>query len=420
MPVDGTFTRYAVVDRSGDPRRARSPFECRLHRTEGRPSSKFFKTEREAHAYGAKMLARPTAGTRGRPFADVADEWLALQRTMDLKATTIAQYERHLRTWVVPAHGRWGLRDHRVTSVSGGDILRLLGEMQAQGRSGSTRKQVFGLIGMICDYALSEGLIHTNPQEQVPRSRRPSNKRSRAPQPLTREEAHAIHDWIAEQRQELHVDYAMIVLLGFYLGVRFSEIASIRRRDLALPARTLHVANPAKHGDERTIPLLGPTADAVRAYVERLELPPEALLFPSLGGRTLPAAKVRRAKEMRAQGAVLRQIAEELGVSIAIARTYAMAQVADRPRGTTPVDRGFYRLNIWDPAVDAVGMPSRQFRDLRNSCIRALLTGDIDGRRWPPDLVQQFIGHSDSRMTMDVYHQIYDTDVHRFAFSEGP
>ena len=70
--------------------------------------------------------------------------------------------------------------------------------------------------------------------------------------------------------------------------------------------------------------------------------------------------------------------------------------------------------------MTAVGLPSRQFRDLRNSCIRALLTGDIDGRRWPPDFVQQFIGHSDSRMTMDVYHQIYDTDVQRFAFSADP
>ena len=220
------------------------------------------------------MLARPTSAGRARPFAEVAGEWLALQRTMDLKATTIGQYESHLRNWVIPEHIGWGFRDHLVTSVSGGDIMRLLGEMQSQGRSGSTRKQVFGLIGMICGYALSEGLIATNPHDQVPRSRRPSNKRSRAPQPMTREQTHAIADWVAEQRQELHVDYALIVLLGFYLGMRFSEIATIRRRDLVLPARTLHVANPAKHGDERTIPLLGPTADAVRTYVEELELPP--------------------------------------------------------------------------------------------------------------------------------------------------
>lgn len=281
--------------------------------------------------------------------------------------------------------------------MSGGDILRLLGEMQRQGRSGSTRKQVFGLIGMICDYALSEGLIPVNPHDQVPKSRRPSNKRSRAPQPLSREEAHAIHDWISEQRDELHVDYALMVLLGFYLGMRFSEIASVRRRDVNLRARTLHVAHPAKHGDERTIPLLASTADRVRSYVKDLDLRPDALLFPALGGRTLPAAKVRRAKEMRAQGAVFREIAEELDVSTVMARSYCLAEPADRPRGDEPVTRGFYRQNIWDPAVTALGIPSRQFRDLRNSCIRALLVGDIDGRRWPPDLVQQFIGHSGPR-----------------------
>lgn len=419
MPAAGVFTRYTVVDRSSDPRRTRSPYECRLHRSEGRPSSRFFASEREAHAYGAKMLARPTSDGRGRPFVDVAMDWLAIQRAMDLKPATIAQYESQLRNWVIPDHGRWGFRDFRVTSVSGGDILRLLGEMQQQGRSGSTRKQVFGLIGMICDYALSEGLIPANPHDQVPKSRRPSNKRSRAPQPLSREEAHAIHDWIAEQREELHVDYALMVLLGFYLGMRFSEIASIRRRDVNLRARTLHVANPAKHGDERTIPLLAPTSDRVRAHVQDLGLQADALLFPALGGRTLPAAKVRRAKEMRTAGAVLREIAAELDVSTVMARTYCLSEPAVRPRRTDPVTRGFYRQNIWDPAVAALGIPDRQFRDLRNSCIRALLTGDIDGRRWPPDLVQQFIGHSDSRMTMDVYHQIYDTDVQRFAFSAG-
>ena len=91
----------------------------------------------------------------------------------------LKQYDRHLRNWVMPEHGEWGFRDHRITSITGGDIQRLLVRMQQEGRSGSTRKQVFGLIGVICDHALSEGLIDLNPQDQVPRTRRPSSKRSR-------------------------------------------------------------------------------------------------------------------------------------------------------------------------------------------------------------------------------------------------
>ncbi|MGI9016786.1 MAG: tyrosine-type recombinase/integrase [Euzebya sp.] len=372
----------------------------------------------EAHAYGAKMVADPSAdNTRGKPFVEVARDWLAIQRGMDLKVTTINQYESQLKNWIMPTHGRWGFCDYRITSVTGGDIQRLLGEMQKQGLSGSTRKQVFGLVGMIGDYALAEGLIRANPQDQVPRNRRPSNKRARSPQPLSSEEAHAIHDRIAEQRYDVHVDYALMVLIAFYQGMRFSEIAGIRRRDLNLKSKTLHVANPAKNGDARTMPMLGPMPGTLRNYVSELGLKPADLLFPALGGRSLPWLKVRRAKEMRAAGAVLREIAEELDVSIAMARTYSLATPDDRPRGTDPVTRGYYRKNLWDPAVEALGLPERQFRDLRNSCIRALLTGGIDGRRWPPDLVQQFIGHSDSRMTMDVYHQIYDTDVQRFAFS---
>lgn len=418
MPAASKFTRYAVVDRSNSARRAKSPFECRLYPAIGQPKYKYFPTENEAHTYGARMVAgRSASDGRSVPFIQVANDWLAIQQAMDLKPTTIDQYDSQLRNWVMPDHGRWGFYDYRITSISGGDIMRLLGEMQRQGRSGSTRKQVFGLIGMICDYALSEGLIDANPHDQVPKSRRPSNKRTRAPQPLSLEEALGIHDWIAEQRQELHVDYALMVFLGFYQGMRFSEIASIRRSEINLNSKTLHVAHPAKHGDERTAPLLGPMAEAVRSYVQHLGLRSDDLLFPALGGRTLPAAKVVHAKQMRERGAVFREIAEELGVSTPMARTYCVSQPQGDQRGTEPVTRGYYRKNLWDPAVQALGIPSRQFRDLRNSCIRALLTGTIDGRRWPPDLVQQFIGHSDSRMTMDVYHQIYDSDVRRFAFS---
>ena len=142
--------------------------------------------------------------------------------------------------------------------------------------------------------------------------------------------------------------------------------------------------------------------ETLKAYVKERGLRPDDLLFPALRSSSLPEAKVRQAKQMREQGAVLREIAVTLGVSIAMARTYSLAKDEERPRGSEPVTRGYYRKNLWDPAVHALGIPERQFRDLRNSCIRALLTGGIDGRRWPPDLVQQFIGHSDSRMTMDV------------------
>lgn len=420
MAARGKYVRYVVVDRSGTPRRARSPFECRLYRAGGGTRYKYFATEKEAHAHGAKMVADPSADpSRGKPFVDVAEEWLAIQRGMDLRPATISQYESQLKNWVAPTHGRWGFHDHRVTSITGGDILRLLGEMQEQGRSGSTRKQVFGLIGMICDYALSEGLIASNPHDQVPKSRRPSNKRSRAPKPLSREEAHAIHDRIAEVRDDFHVDYALMVLVGFYQGMRFSEIATTRRADVDLRRRTLHVANPAKGGDRRTMPLLGPLPDRFGDYLKTLRLGPTDLLFPGVGGRTMPASKVRRAQRLRTDGALLRDIAEDLQVSVAMARAYCLHDPDGHPRSTLPVDRNYYRKNVWGPTVAALGIPNRQFRDLRNSCIRALLTGDIDGRRWPPDLVQQFIGHADSRMTMDVYHQVYDTDVQRFARDSG-
>ncbi|AXV06762.1 Integrase [Euzebya pacifica] len=415
MPTADRFVRYKVVDRSGQAARSRSPFECRLFREEGRPTSKYFPTAAQAHRYGARMLAKPSVDTRGTPFTEVAEAWLGLQRGMDLKPATLKQYERHLRNWVMPKHGEWGFRDHRITSITGGDIQRLLVRMQQEGRSGSTRKQVFGLIGMICDHALSEGLIDLNPQDQVPRTRRPSSKRSRTPRPLARAQVHAIHDQIASQRHELHVDYALMVLVGFYQGMRFSEIAAIRRNHVDLSYGSLFVAEPAKHGDQRTTPLLGPLPQRLADYLDRAQLDTGDLLFPAIGGRQLPAAKVQRAKELRVDGALLREIAADLDVSLATAREYSRAKVDPKPRETDPVDRNYYRNRIWNPAVEALGMPDRQFRDLRNSCIRALLTGDIDGRRWPPDIVQQFIGHADSRMTMDVYHQVYDRDVHRFA-----
>ena len=75
---------------------------------------------------------------------------------------------------------------------------------------------------------------------------------------MDRAQIHAIHDQVARQRHELHVDYTLMVLVGFFQGMRFSEIAAIRRDHVHLHDGGFFVAEPAKHGEQRTTPLLGP------------------------------------------------------------------------------------------------------------------------------------------------------------------
>ena len=60
----------------------------------------------------------------------------------------------------------------------------------------------------------------------------------------------------------------------------------------------LSLAEPAKHGEQRTTPLLRPLPQRLAAYLDRLHLNTGDLLFPALGSRQLPAAMCETAADL--------------------------------------------------------------------------------------------------------------------------
>src|SRR5207237_6342013 len=75
------------------------------------------------------------------------------------------------------------------------------------------------------------------------------------------------------------------------------------------------------------------------------------------------------------------------------------AFVFSRPDGR-PLAYANWRRSVWQPACVRAGIPTCQFHDLRRTNATALVAGGVDVKT-----AQTRLGHSDVRLTLEVYAQ---------------
>jgi integrase len=158
-----------------------------------------------------------------------------------------------------------------------------------------------------------------------------------------------------------------MVLVAAYGGLRFGELAALRRERIDLlrgrrvcVAETLIDINgrltfgPTKtRNGRRTVPLPRSTCQDLSAHLERFVAPPaQALLFTGLGGQ--------------------------------------------------PLRRAGFRRNWWLPAVRSAGLGLR-FHDLRHTYVSLLIRAGANVRRF-----STWAGHSSVAFTLDRYGHLYD------------
>lgn len=102
---------------------------------------------------------------------------------------------------------------------------------------------------------------------------------------LSREEMEAILAAPDLSTWSGHRDQALLATL-YNTGARVSEITAVRIVDAQLD-RNLSLRIQGKGRKERTVPLWKKTANSLKAWLKRLELPPEAPLFPNRDGTRL-------------------------------------------------------------------------------------------------------------------------------------
>jgi integrase len=357
-------------------------YEARYRDPEGRSRGKTFAKEAPAIAFLKTVNAQVQEGTWTSPeiakrtFATVAEQWLTVAG-QKVRPKTLAGYQRTLRLHVLPVFAQ-----RQIGSITSAEVeawLHGLGPVMP-----ATVRHTFFPLQAVMRYAARHRIIRANPCGDV-------ELPSRIPEGRDKVDGHFLSrlevDYLAGELQVFDPIYGLLVRFAAGTGLRASEIAGLRIRDLRLAQRTVQVQRTVKKSrgrgvwvveepktarSRRTVPLLDD--DLVAALAGHLDQHPrrhdlDAPLWP---GR------------------------DHVG------QNYGSAEA---PRYW---DRESFYRNWFRPAVARVGLPAEphtgvRFHDLRHTC----------GSQWLEDGhsmfdVSRWLGHSSIAFTDRVYAHVAD------------
>ena len=157
-------------------------------------------------------------------FASWFTEWMAT--TTDLRPNTRQLYDYLGRRYLVPGFGA-----KEIAKITALDIRRWLAGMRGTRLSANTVAKTYRLLSRVMSTAADEGLIGRSPcvikgagTEHVP------------------EMKFATVDQVAEVADAIGPRYRTLVLLAAFGGLRWGELAGLRRRRVDLLHRTVTVA----------------------------------------------------------------------------------------------------------------------------------------------------------------------------------
>lgn len=273
-----------------------------------------------------------------------AERWFPTKR--DLRPSSRARLRGVLDTHILPAFG-----DMELRAVSNLDVRDWIGTMPAP-----TAHKAYSAFHQMMRAAVADRRLRFNPCSDVPLpSVTPHEQRF-----LSRVEVELLADCIEDR-------FTALVLLGAYGGLRFGELAGLRRkrvdvlRGRVTVAETLSDVNgilsfgtPKTKRSRREVPLPRTVMRRIEAHLERYTGPgADALVFTG------------------SKGALLRR-------------------------------SGFRRLR-WQPATSAAGLEGLKFHELRHTFVALWIDAGANLKE-----VSTRAGHSSVAFTLDHYGHLYE------------
>ena len=230
----------------------------------------------------ARRAAALVAAESRRTFEDYARSWLDGRH--DLRASTRTSYLTAINRHLIPAFGHLPLEAVTVAAVR--SWFNSYGD-----RTPTARAHAYQVLNTMMGTAEDDELIERNPCRIRAGGR---TKSKREPEILTRAEVFALADAMPTQ-------YRALTLIAGLCGLRFGEAVALRRRDVDLEARVLHVVRTATRVDgamragppktaagKRDVTMPRSVAEAVREHLaEQPVTGRDALIFPGKDGRLL-------------------------------------------------------------------------------------------------------------------------------------
>ena len=258
------------------------------------------------------------------------------------RASTRAQNRSLMRSLVLPAFA-----ERTLASVTPVDIQRWISELTAAGYAPSTITHAFQLLRATFTAAVDADLLARSPVRGI----RLPPKQHREMRFLTPAEFGELAVVVADR-------YRLLVNTAAYTGLRFGELAGLRRGDIDPLRKTITVRR-------------GLVEVAGKLHIE------EPKTAASRRTVTLPS-----------------WLREELAFHLA---GHEQSHVFIAPGGGL-LRRSNFRYRIWLPAVAAAGFDGLRFHDLRHSHVAWLIEAGEH-----PKVIQSRLGHTSITTTLDRY-----------------
>jgi integrase len=319
------------------------------------------KTRREVDEKLTKAKANRDAGlvfdADTMKLGEYLGRWLTDSVRDTVKATTYETYERLVRLHLVPMLGRVKLKNLTPTHVRG-----LYREKLDSGLSPTSVQRLHALLHKALKQAVHDGLVPRNVTEAV---KAPRQSRKEIPV-LTRAQARIFLRTAKGDRLEA------LYLLAVHTGLRQGELLGLKWSDIDLDRGTLQVRrilSAAKEGPRFTTP-------------------------KSNQGRSvrLTTQAVQALRDHRK-----RQVQERLKH----AGFWKDHGLVFTTLVGTPLNRHNVFSRSFKPLLRRAELPDMPFHALRHSFATLMLTSGEH-----PKVVQEMMGHSGIRVTMDFYSHV--------------
>ncbi len=333
-------------------------YEARYRDPQGRSRSRSFRTKKEAE----RFLVATAADLQGGAWIDprlgriTVEQWAAEWTSMRVVAdNTRTSADARLRNHILPALGHLPLS--AVTPLHVRTFVASLTEKRLAPSSVRSVAQVLSGLMLAAEEA---GLIVASPATKLTLPRDRADERVF----LTAEQVAAVADTVPPI-------YRALVLTAAYTGLRWGELAGLKRANVDLLRKRIEVKESLQEiaGHFTFGP---PKSDA--------------------GRRVVPIPTT---------------LAEELSRHFAAYCREDRALVFTGPDGGT-LSRTRFRQRVWVPAMKATGLdPAPTFHDLRHTHVALLIAAGV-----PAKAIQRQVGHASITTTLDRYgHLLPDMEA---------
>lgn len=325
-----------------------------------RERSKSFKTRREAEHFDRERIQSQDSGTwvdpqRGKMLVkELFKEYIKAQ--IHLKAGTIAGYETEYQLRIEP---EWGMAP--LTSVTKEGVQRWVQELSAK-VGASTVRYAHRVLSLMLDFAISTKRIRNNPAKAINLPRLEPSKRFYLPPDVV-----MALDQKLRQTSNDSV-YADIVTVMALTGLRVGEATALSVEDYDPIRRRLRVS---------------------KAYRQ------------ISGKYVLGTPKTQ---------AGYRQIAAPQTAANILNDRVEGAEFTDHifmtERGKIVRPENLRRATGWKNTVSELGYPGLTLHDLRHTAASLAVHAGSNVK-----VVQRMLGHSSATITLDVYADLFDSEL---------